>query len=97
MTALGRTSPAEARSAKTKTLRDIDTDKVISRGYGLHLSLDATWNWISNAVAERFECETHEVHCLETDDGELIAINGEPVAYIESEYEPTYQIMQAAE
>ena len=97
MTALGKTSPAEARSAKTKTLRDIATGEVISKGYDLLATLNTKWNWISRAVARHFECDESDVHCLETDNGDVITIGDRPVAYIEGEYEPLFELLQAAE
>lgn len=97
MNRLGSQSPNEARSAKTKTLRDITNGSVISRGYNLTCSLNATWDWISSAVATEFECDASDVHVIESDEGDMIGINGKPVAYIEGEYEPLWEMLQAAE
>lgn len=86
MTALGKTSPAEARASSRQTIRDIASNKVIASNVGM--TFWNTWPWASTAIADQYECDAYDVHILETDDGDLIAVNGKPIAYFEGDYDP---------
>jgi hypothetical protein len=86
MSALGQTSPAEARASKTETIRDLESREVIARNVGM--TFWNTWPWAMTAIADRYECDAYDVHTLETDKGDLIAVNGKPIAYFEGDYDP---------
>ena len=40
------------------------------------------WAWIVGAMVNEFGCDPDDVSCLETDEGDLIAVNGKPAAVV---------------
>lgn len=94
--ALGQTSPREAREADKLTIRDITDGSVIAWNFTAHLPTYRR-GWIVEQIAEHFECEEDAVRSEDTEDGYFYTINGKPAAYIEGEYEPLFQLLQAAE
>lgn len=40
------------------------------------------WPWVQDTVAAEFDCEPDDVTCLETADGEFVAVRGERVAVV---------------
>ena len=96
MTSLGQTSPRERREADKLTIRDITDGSVIAWNFTAHLPTYRR-GWIVERIAEHFECEEDAVRSEDTEDGYFYSINGKPAAYVEGEYEPLFQILQAAE
>jgi hypothetical protein len=43
------------------------------------------WGWIVDHVKEHFGCDEDDVECIETEDGDMIAVCGKIVAYTEIE------------
>lgn len=41
-----------------------------------------SWPWVQEQVAAEFACEPDDVTCVETDDGDMVAVRGEPVARV---------------
>lgn len=39
----------------------------------------SSWTWIANTVARECECDEDQVGCVESDDGDLITVDGLPV------------------
>jgi hypothetical protein len=69
----------------TITVRDLDTGKVIHRGW--YHQLRDIWEPTAEVVAEWFGCSPDDVSCGEHDDlGDVIEIAGKPVASITHEY-----------
>ena len=48
--------------------------------------LESRWEFIQDAVASEFDVSPDEVSEIETDDGDMIAINGTPVARVTRRY-----------
>jgi len=102
MTALGKTSPAEARKANETVVLDIATGDVIAR---TTYKFTQPWGqeiWVCDAVADHFDAQkfagSHGVECEDTDEGRFYSLNGKPVAYVQGEYEPlSVQFAEAAE
>lgn len=63
------------------TVRTLDTGKIIHRGW--YRELADIWAPTSEVVGEWFKVPADDVHCGESDDGDVIEINGKPVASIE--------------
>jgi hypothetical protein len=40
------------------------------------------WGWIARSFADDFGCMPDEVSILETENGDLITVKGEPVGYV---------------
>jgi hypothetical protein len=55
------------------------------------------WGWIADSVAKEFECSADDVNCLETDDGDVLTVNGKPVAFVQNEKPARVAMLQAAE
>lgn len=43
----------------------------------------ARWDWIAETVAAECECDPDEVDCMESDDGDMITVDGLPVYYVD--------------
>ena len=100
MTRPGSQSPNEARSAKTKTLRDITNGNVLAFSRREFLEPWGAEKWACEQVAINFDTDPDDdiVECEDTDEGRFYSINGKPVAYIEGEYEPLWvNFAEAAE
>jgi hypothetical protein len=54
-------------------------------------------DWIVSSVAHEFECHADDVSFVETEDGDLIAVRGEPVARYDDGLTINQQFLQAAE
>lgn len=37
------------------------------------------WGWIASEVARECECDPEDVHCEESEDGDLVTVSGRPV------------------
>lgn len=46
--------------------------------YGIHRHNQ--WEWIVGNIVGWFGCDADDVSCLETEDGDMIAVKGSPVA-----------------
>ena len=80
------------------TVRELDTGKVIHRGWYQHL--EHMWEPTCEVVAAWFDVKPDDVECGESDNGDTIVIHGKAVASIEEVYrlvELRRPIMQAAE
>lgn len=70
----------------------LDGNRIISQNYYgpcaiTHLN---KWGWIADSVSAEFECAPDHVSCIEDEEaGDLIAVDGAPVAYL---IEPTESI-----
>ena len=40
------------------------------------------WSWIVGNIVGEFGCDPEAVTCLETDEGDMIAVNGKPAAVV---------------
>lgn len=40
------------------------------------------WSWIAEQFAEEFNCRPDDVDCVQTDDGDKIAVRGKIVGYV---------------
>ena len=40
------------------------------------------WSWIVGMIVGEFGCDPEAVTCLETEDGDMIAVNGKPAAVV---------------
>ena len=47
---------------------------------------DCQTSWIMDVVAEHFDCSADDVGFIETDDGDLITVHGEPRARSEKTF-----------
>jgi len=84
MNALGQSSPLDKRRYGAETIRDLSNRKVVASNVGL--TIWTAWRWAADAISEHYECDPDAVHILETDDGDVIAVDGKPVAYFEGSY-----------
>lgn len=97
MTALGQTSPREARQRAATIVRDITSGQIIAR---TNYRFTAPWgieHWVCDAIADHFDASRDDVRCEDTDEGRFYSLNEKPVAYVEGEYEPLFEMLQAAE
>lgn len=74
-----------ARSARTVTvrLRHLDGRPWASAGFLPPYQPGAQWDWIRETVAHECECDPNQVECIESDDGDLITVDGMPVYRVE--------------
>jgi hypothetical protein len=71
----------------TVTITEIETGKRIYTGY--YADLSHVWPMASPVVAEWFSVPVHDVDLVETDDGDMISVEGKIVATINHEYRRT--------
>ena len=48
-----------------------------------HFGPGGAWNWILDAVQEEHGVNEDQIGCIETDDGDVVTIDGEPIYRIE--------------
>ena len=81
--------PAKAPVIQTITIRTIDGGngkRIASNIYGANgINHTNQWGWIVDAVKEHFGCDEDDVECVETEDGDMIAVCGKIVAFTEIE------------
>lgn len=73
------------RGARTVTVRlyHLDGRPWASAGFLPPFQPGATWDWIRETVAHECECDPDQVGCMESDDGDLITVDGMPVYRVE--------------
>lgn len=94
---LGQTSPREARQQNATVVRDIATGEIIACTNYRFVMLWGEERWTARAIADHFDADFDQVRCEDTDEGRFYSLDGRPVAYIEGEYEPLFELLQAAE
>jgi hypothetical protein len=97
--ALGDKSPRETREANTTTVRNIATGSVLAVTDRRFTQPWGAEKWVCDQVAINFDTDPDNdiVESVDTDEGRFYSINGKPVAYVEGEYEPLFEMLQAAE
>jgi hypothetical protein len=63
---------------RTVTLLHLDGRQFASAGFLPGLA-SAPWSWICEVVAAELECNEEDVGCAESEDGDLITVDGIPV------------------
>lgn len=67
---------------KTLYLMLTDSGRCLSRNFrgefGIHSHNQ--WSWIVGSICGEFDCEPEQVSCIETEDGDKIALDGVAVA-----------------
>lgn len=66
-------------SAVTVRIHHLDGRPWASAGFLPPFQPGAKWDWIANTVARECECDEDQVGCVESDDGDLITVDGLPV------------------
>lgn len=51
-----------------------------------HFGPGGAWEWIVESVAAEFECGIDQVSCAESDDGDLVTVDGLPVYLVRHEF-----------
>ena len=74
------TLPINYRRLRWLSLSDVVSGKVFCSTH----SIDGSpWPWISDVVAEAYECNADDLECSEDDDGrEFVTLRGEPLVEI---------------
>jgi hypothetical protein len=85
--------------AKTRwtSLRKID-GFVFSTG---NPTLNASWDWIKNSVANEFECSPDDLDLIDDEDGDFVVLNGEKIVEVcagmlRNEARPLVQLREVA-
>lgn len=78
------TLPINYRRLRWLSLSDVVSGKVFCSTH----SIDGSpWPWISDVVAEAYECNADDLDCTEDDDGrEFVTLRGEPLVEIHHRY-----------
>ena len=73
------------RRASTVTVRlyHLDGRPWASAGFLPPFTHGVKWDWIRETVAAECECDPDQVGCVESDDGDLITVDGMPVYKVE--------------
>jgi hypothetical protein len=66
------------KTHRTVRILTLDGRPWASAGFSGGLPSDA-WAWIAETVAQDCECDPEDVHCEESEDGDLITVDGRPV------------------
>ena len=66
-----------------RQLVDVRTGRVFARAGFDWLAGAAVGEWVRAAVAEHLDCDPDDVAEVETEDGDLITVRGEPAARVE--------------
>lgn len=78
------TLPINYRSLRWLSLSDVVSGKVFCSTHSIEGS---PWPWISDVVAEAYECKAADLDCTEDDDGrEFVTLRGEPLVEIHHRY-----------
>lgn len=77
------TLPINYRHLRWLSLSDVVSGKVFCSTH----SIDGSpWPWISDVVAEAYECNADDLDCTEDDDGaEFVTLRGEPIVEIHNQ------------
>ncbi|HQR14202.1 MAG TPA: hypothetical protein PLZ37_06535 [Nitrospira sp.] len=74
------TLPINYRRLRWLSLSDVVSGKVFCSTHSIEGS---PWPWISEVVAEAYECNADDLECLEDEDGrEFVILRGEPLVEI---------------
>lgn len=67
-------------------LMSLDGRCIATNHYGeCGLNRHNQWAWIVGYMVNEFGCDPDNVYCIETDEGDRITVDGEPVAYLTEE------------
>lgn len=78
------TLPINYRHLRWLSLSDVVSGKVFCSTHSIEGS---PWPWISEVVAEAYECNADDLDCSEDDDGrEFVILRGEPLVEIHHRY-----------
>ena len=78
------TLPINYRRLRWLSLSDVVSGKVFCSTHSIEGS---PWPWISDVVAEAYECDADDLDCVEDDDGrEFVILRGEPLVEIHHRY-----------
>ena len=78
------TLPINYRRLRWLSLSDVVSGKVFCSTHSIEGS---PWPWISDVVAEAYECNADDLDCTEDDDGrEFVTLRGEPLVEIHHRY-----------
>ena len=78
------TLPINYRRLRWLSLSDVVSGKVFCSTHSIEGS---PWPWISDVVAEAYECNADDLDCAEDDDGrEFVTLRGEPLVEIHHRY-----------
>lgn len=78
------TLPINYRRLRWLSLSDVVSGKVFCSTHSIEGS---PWPWISEVVAEAYECNADDLDCSEDDDGaEFVILRGEPLVEIHHRY-----------
>lgn len=78
------TLPINYRRLRWLSLSDATSGNVFCSTH----SIDGSpWPWISDVVAEAYECDADDLDCIEDDDGrEFVTLRGEPIVEIHHQH-----------
>lgn len=69
------------------SLSKVDTSFVFANTH----SVSSAWDWITNTVAEEFECDPDDLHSEEDEDGrEYVELNGVRLVEVHHQYLKRY-------
>lgn len=78
------TLPINYRRLHWLSLSHVNSGFVFCKTHSIAFS---QWSWISEVVAEAYECDADDLDCIEGDDGrEFVALRGEPIVEIHHRY-----------
>ena len=78
------TLPINYRRLRWLSLSDVVSGKVFCSTHSIEGS---PWPWISEVVAEKYECDANDLECTEDDNGrEFVSLRGEPIVEIHNQY-----------
>ena len=78
------TLPINYRRLRWLSLSDVVSGKVFCSTHSIEGS---PWPWISDVVAEAYECNADDLDCAEDEDGrEFVILRGEPLVEIHHRY-----------
>jgi hypothetical protein len=62
-------------SIRTVRLLHMDGRQWCTAGF---IGPESAWSWIVETVAHELSCNEDDVHCAESDEGDVVTVNGEP-------------------
>lgn len=70
------------KPTKTVYLMLTDSGRCLSRNFRGEFGINShnQWSWIVGSICGEFDCEPEQVSCIETEDGDKIALDGVAVA-----------------
>lgn len=82
------------RDADKIVIRDIGTGQVIASNFTKHIPMYTRAAWVRQCIADHYACSADDIT---TEIDGRYEIDGIPMAYIEGEYEPLVEMIEAAE